>query len=207
MGKNLLIIGASGHGKVVADIALKMGRWESISFLDDNENILQVMGLEVIGKSSDVHQYVKDNDVFIGIGNNAVRKRIHTDLESKHASIPTLVHPTAIIGERVEIEPGTVVMAGAIINCCTSIGKGCIINTGAIVEHDNQVEDFVHLSPGVRLAGTVRVGEGTWLGIGSIVINNITITSESIIGAGAVVVRDIMMAGTYVGVPAKRLSS
>ncbi|NMA64614.1 MAG: acetyltransferase, partial [Clostridiaceae bacterium] len=100
---------------------------------------------------------------------------------------------------------GTVVMAGVVINSSTRIGKGCIINTGATIDHDNVIEDYVHISPGVNTAGTVRVGCGTWLGIGSVVSNNITVTNNCRVGAGAVVVKDITETGTYVGVPARRI--
>lgn len=96
-------------------------------------------------------------------------------------------------------------MAGVVINCCSTIGADCIINTGAIIDHDSVIEDYVHMSPGVHLAGTVKVGRGSWLGIGSVVSNNINICSSCKVGAGAVVLRDITKSGTYVGVPARRL--
>lgn len=207
MKDRLLIIGAGGHGKVVADIALKMDRWDYIAFLDDNDDIKTSMGIEVIGKSADMFRYIKDYDIFVAIGNNETRKVIQEKLEVEGASIPVLIHPDAIIGEKVEINAGTVVMAGVVVNCCTIIGKGCIINTGATIDHDNLIEDYVHISPGVHTAGAVRIGKGTWLGIGSIVSNNITITSGCTIGAGAVVVRDIDKSGTYVGVPARRINN
>lgn len=203
MKKKLLIIGASGHGKVVADLALKMNRWASIGFLDDNEAINCSMGIEVIGKSSDFIKHLHDCDIFVGIGNNIIRKKIFEKLEAEDASIPTLTHPAAVIGEQVDLASGTVVMAGAVINCCTRIGKGCIINTSASIDHDNLIGDYVHLSPGVHLAGTVKIGEGTWLGIGSTVSNNINIASGCTVGAGAVVIKDLTETGTYVGVPAR----
>ena len=203
MKDNLLIVGASGHGRVIADIALKMNRWKSIKFLDDDENIKSSMGIEVIGKSMDAFKYINDWNIFVAIGSNSVRQKIQENLEAEGASIPVLIHPDAIIGEQVEIGDGTAVMAGAIINCCTRIGKGCIINTGATVDHDNLIEDYVHISPGVHIAGTVKIGKGTWLGVGSIVSNNVNITSGCIIGAGAVVVKDITEPGTYIGVPAR----
>jgi len=205
MKDNLLIVGASGHGRVIADIALKMNRWKSIKFLDDDENIKSSMGIEVIGKSVDAFKYINDWNIFVAIGSNSVRQKIQEKLEAEGASIPVLIHPDAIIGEQVEIGDGTAVMAGAIINCCTRIGKGCIINTGATVDHDNLIEDYVHISPGVHIAGTVKIGKGTWLGVGSIVSNNVNITSGCIIGAGAVVVKDITEPGTYIGVPARRV--
>lgn len=205
MKNKLLIIGASGHGKVVADIAMKMNKWQSIAFLDDDERIKSSMGIEVIGKSVDAFTHIEDYDIFVGVGNNATREKIQERLEAEGASIPILIHPNAAIGEQVKLEFGIVVMAGVVINCCTNIGKGCIINTGATIDHDNLIEDFVHISPGAHLAGTVKVGKGTWLGIGSVVSNNVNITSGCKVGAGAVVVKDITETGTYVGVPARKI--
>ena len=205
MKDKLLIIGASGHGKVVADIALKMNRWKSIAFLDDDGSIEVCMGLEVIGKTADAIKYMDEADFFVAIGNNATREKIQEKLEAEGANIPTLIHPNAVIGERVRFGAGTVVMAGIVINCCTEVGKGCIINTGSTIDHDNFIEDYVHLSPGVHTAGTVKIGKGTWIGIGSVVSNNLNITSGCKVGAGAVVVKDITKSGIYVGVPARKI--
>lgn len=205
MKNKLLIIGASGHGKVVADVAIQLNKWKSIVFLDDDENLKQSMNMEVIGKTSDIPMYINDYDIFVGIGNNYIREKIQGNLEKLGASIPALIHPKAIIGEEVEIKQGTIIMAGAIINCCTRIGKGCIINTCATIDHDNIIEDYVHISPGANLAGTVRVGKRTWIGIGGVVSNNVSIVSDCKVGAGAVVVKDISEAGTYAGVPVRRL--
>ena len=205
MKDKLLIIGASGHGKVIADIAIKMNKWKSIAFLDDDESIKSSMGISVIGKSANAHLYMKDYDIFVAIGSNVTREKIQERLEAEGASIPVLIHPMAIIGEQVRFGAGTAVMAGTVINCCTIIGKGCIINTGTTIDHDNFIEDYVHISPGAHTAGTVRIGKGTWLGVGSVVSNNINITNGCKVGAGAVVVKDITEAGTYIGVPARRV--
>ena len=200
----LIIIGASGHGKVVADIAEKMNKWTKIAFLDDDESIKTSMGIHVIGKATDASKYTSDYEIFVGIGNNATREKIQSKLEAEGAKIPVLIHPQAIIGANVEIGAGTAVMAGAVINCCTRIGKGCIINTGATVDHDNLIEDYVHISPGAHTAGSVSIGGGTWLGVGSVVSNNISVTGRCKVGAGAVIIRDITEPGTYIGVPAKK---
>lgn len=205
MKDKLLIIGASGHGKVVADIAIKMNKWDSISFLDDNEAVKVCMGLQVVGKTDDSSKYKDDADFFVAIGNNTIREKIQEKLENKGLSIVSLVHPNAVIGKDVEIGKGTVAMAGAVINSSTRIGKGCIINTSCSIDHDNTIEDYVHISPGANLAGTVKVGKGTWIGIGSVVSNNINICSEATIGAGTVVIKDIIESGTYVGVPVKKI--
>ena len=201
----LLIIGASGHGKVVADIAIKMNKWKNVFFVDDNENIKSSMGIEVIGKLSDVYKYIDNFDVFVAIGNNVIREKIQEQLLNTCASIPVLIHPNAVIGEQIEFGSGSVVMAGAVINCCSKIGKGCIINTGVTIDHDNILEDYVHISPGAHLAGTVVVGKGTWIGMGSSIINNININSNCIIGAGSLVLKNIIELGTYVGIPARKV--
>lgn len=205
MKNKLLIIGASGHGKVISDIAIKMNKWDCIAFLDDDKSIKTSKGIKVIGTSDKVIDYIDDYEIFVGIGNNATREKIQEMLGSVGASIPMLIHPNVVIGEQVEIGTGTVIMAGAVINCCTKIGKGCIINTGSTIDHDNSIEDYVHISPGAHLAGTVKVGKGSWLGIGSVVSNNVSITSDCKIGAGAVVVKNLTKSGVYVGVPVRRV--
>jgi sugar O-acyltransferase (sialic acid O-acetyltransferase NeuD family) len=205
MKNKLLIIGASGHGKVVADIAMKMNKWKKIAFLDNNVGIKTSMGIEVIGTSDSVSEHIDEYEVFVGIGDNTTRQQIHEVLEKSGATIPTLIHPSSVIGGQVEIGVGTVVMAGAVINCCTRIGKGCIINTSCSIDHDNNIENYAHISPGARLAGTVRIGQGSWLGIGSVISNNVKIIGGTIIGAGAVVVKNITVVGTYIGAPARRI--
>ncbi|MEC3884065.1 acetyltransferase [Halobacillus sp. HZG1] len=207
MKNKLLIIGASGHGKVVADVALKMNKWQEISFLDNDKSIESSMGIRVIGTSDNVEEYIKQYDILVGIGDNTIRQKIHKEIEKLGATIPVIVHPDAVIGEKVKFGCGTVVMAGAIVNCCTKIGRACIINTGSTIDHDSFIEDFVHISPGVHIAGTVRVGKGSWLGIGSVVSNNIKLSKGCKIGAGAVVVNNILQPGVYVGIPAKKLVS
>lgn len=205
MKNKLIIIGASGHGKVVADIAIKMNKWQSIAFLDDDESIKTSMGLEVIGKTADAFIYKNEADFFVAIGSNTTREKIQEKLIEQGLNVASLIHPSAVIGTDVEIGIGVAVMAGVVINSSTRIGKGCIINTSASLDHDNVIEDYVHISPGVRTAGTVSISKGTWLGIGSVVSNNVNICSGCKVGAGAVVVKDITEPGTYVGVPARRV--
>lgn len=205
MKNKLIIIGASGHGKVAADIAIKMNKWQSIAFLDDNESIKASMGLEVIGKTIDAFMYKDEADFFVAIGSNATREKVQENLIEQGLNVVKLIHPSAVIGTDVEIGIGTVVMAGVVINSSSRIGKGCIINTSSSLDHDNVIESYVHISPGVSLAGTVKVGKGSWLGIGSVVSNNVNICSGCNVGAGAVVVKAITVPGTYVGVPVRRV--
>lgn len=204
MNNKLVIIGASGHGKVCADIALKLQKYNEIVFLDDNENVKECMNFPVIGRSSDAEQYINEADFLVAIGNAKIRKKVTEQLMKLGANITTLIHPAAIIGREVKLGVGTVVMAGAVINPDSKIGKASIINTCASVDHDCKLEDYVHISVGAHVCGTVEIGEQTWIGAGATVKNNVNICGECMVGAGAVVVKDIEEAGTYVGVPARK---
>lgn len=202
MIKQLIIVGASGHGKVVADIAIKMNRWDCVVFLDDNTSIKKLIELDVVGTTIEAIKYKDKADFFVAIGNNKTRKKIQENFIVQGLNIVTLIHPNAVIGTDVEIGIGTVIMAGVVINSSTRIGNSCIINTCSSVDHDNEIKDYVHLSPGVRTAGNVTVNHTTWLGIGSIISNNVYICEECKIGAGALVIKNITKPGTYIGVPA-----
>lgn len=205
MKDKLIIIGASGHGKVVADIAIKVNMWKSIAFLDDDGYIKTSMGLEVIGKIADAFTYKDESDFFVAIGNNAIREKVQEKLISEGISVVKLIHPKAVIATEAEIGVGTAVMAGVVINSSCRVGKGCIINTSSSLDHDSVIEDYVHLSPGVNLAGKVTVGKGSWIGIGSAISNNINICTDCTVGAGGVVIKDITEPGTYVGIPVRRV--
>ncbi len=205
MKNRLIIIGASGHGKVVADIAIKINSWKRIAFLDDDDTIKSTMGIEVIGKITDAHTFKEEADFIVAIGNNETRENIQRKLMNDGFSVVSLIHPNAIIGTDVEIDIGSCVMAAAVINSSSKVGKGCIINTSSSLDHDNILEDYVHISPGVRTAGNVTIGKGTWLGIGSVVSNDINICSSCKIGAGSLVVKNITEPGTYIGVPVRRV--
>ena len=196
----LIIVGAGGHGKVIADAALKNG-YANICYIDDHATG-DVMGFPIIGTSSDIEDLNDGStDFIIGIGNNAVRKTI---AETYNVNWVSIIHPSVQIGFNAEIGKGTVVMANAVVNVCAKIGEHCIINTGAIVEHDNVIGNYTHISPNVALGGTVRIGSLTHVGIGATVKNNTEICSDCTIGAGAVVVKNIKEPGTYVGVPARK---
>ena len=202
--KAVIIIGASGHGKVIVDIVLKSGD-RLVGFLDDNPNKdKNFIGFPVLGVVDDYREYREQGIEFvIAIGNVEIRERIARKL--KDVSWYTAIHPSAVISDiDVDIGVGTVVMANAVINTGAKIGKHCIINSSAVVEHDNKIDDFVHISVGAKLAGTVSVGKSSWIGIGATVSNNVNICGNCMIGAGTVVVKDIRDAGTYIGVPAKR---
>lgn len=197
----LIVVGAGGHGKVIADNALKNG-YTDICFVDDHATG-ECMGFSIIGVCEELPKLNDGKtDFVIGIGNNAIRKKIAQVYDVNWVS---LIHPSAQIAVNVSVGRGTVVMAGAVVNACAMIGEHCIINTSAVIEHDNVLEDYVHISPKAALGGTVHIGTGTHVGIGATVINNIEICADCVIGAGAAVIRKIVESGTYVGVPARKI--
>lgn len=192
----LIIIGASGHGKVVADIAVLNG-YSDIVFLDDDESVKECAGWPVVEKSNKA----PSGEIFVAIGNPETRRHLMEFYAER--VIPVLIHPKAVVAEDVEIGSGTVIMAGAIVNPGTRIGKGVIVNTSSSIDHDCLVGDYSHISVDAHLCGTVKVKDSVWIGAGAIVINNVNICGECTIGAGAVVIKDISNPGTYIGVPAK----
>lgn len=204
MGEKLIIIGAGGHGKVIADIA-KLNGYKEIYFLDDDINKHKIGEYQIIGTSKDIDKYKEKYDFIVGIGNNKIRKRFSLILNERKIKQPSLIHPSAVIDQTVNIGQGTVVMANVVINADSKIGNGCIINTSSSIDHDCLISNYIHISPGVHIAGTVSVGECSWVGIGATVKNNVYIGSDCIIGAGSVVIDNLLESGTYIGVPARRI--
>ena len=196
MSEKVIIIGASGHGKVIADIVRKNGA-SVCGFLDDD---LSKPG--VVGLVSDCVKY-PDCRFVIAIGNNGIRKKIAQAYPE--LCYYTAIHPRAVLAENVQSGDGSVVMANAVINPDAVIGKHCIINTASVVEHDCKVGDYAHISPGAVLCGTVTVGAGTHIGANAVVRNNCSICADVVIGCGGCVVKDITDAGVYAGVPAERI--
>lgn len=196
MGKEVIIIGAGGHGKVIADIIKKNGD-TVLGFLDDNTEAKDTLGC--------VCDCVKHKDKYfiIAIGNNKIRKAIAE--EYKELKYYTAIHPSAVIADDVKIGCGTAVMANSVINASAVIGKHCIINTAAVIEHDNVMGDFVHVSPNAALCGTVMTGDSCHIGAGAVIKNNVSVAADTVIGVGGAVVSDITVKGTYIGVPVKRM--
>lgn len=202
--KNVIIIGTGGHAKVIADIVIQSGD-NLIGFLTSDTEITEFVGKPVLGRDTDFLKFPNAYYI-IAIGNANVRERISASMP--HVRWYTAIHPKAIIsGLNTTVGEGTVIMANAVVNPFVKVGRHCIINSNAVVEHDNYLSDFVHVSVGAKLAGTVRIGARTWIGVGASVINAIEICKDCMIGAGAVVIRNIDIPGTYVGVPAHRIKS
>lgn len=193
----LYLFGASGHAKVIVDILLSSDKIIQAIY-DDNPKVEEILGIPVL-KTSDAF-IEQSKQCIISIGRNKTRAILS---EKLNANYITAIHPSSVVSSYSEIREGTVVMAKASVNPGVKIGKHCIINTGAIVEHDCIIEDFVHISPNVALAGNVEVGKGTHIGIGACVIQGIKIGKWCTIGAGAVIIGDVPDGATVVGNPGR----
>lgn len=192
--KGLYIFAASGHAKVLIEIA-ELNDLMILGLVDDDYLKTKLFDYRV-----DQSFIEKDQVWVIGLGNNSLRKRIVSRYLKEYI---TLIHPSVNISKRSSVAEGTVIMAGVSINSSVDIGKHCIINTNVSVDHDCIIEDFVHLSPNAALGGNVTVGEGTHIGIGDCVIQGIKIGKWCTIGAGAVVIKNVPDGATVVGNPGR----
>jgi sugar O-acyltransferase (sialic acid O-acetyltransferase NeuD family) len=207
MRRNLAILGASGHGKVVADTALCSG-WQKIIFYDDAYNKKNTKNgpWDIMGNTELLIKNKKNIDgVTVAIGDNIQRMKKLDILKNYGIPIVTIIHPSTVISQYSIISEGCVIFAGSIINSFSEIGKGCIINTASTIDHDCILSEGVHISPGVHLGGDVFIGEMTWIGIGATIKNGIKIGSNTIVGAGAAVINNIENNTIVVGVPAKKI--
>ncbi len=201
----LLIVGAGGHGRVVADIAASDAGWTEIAFLDDGIPASQRSGAwPVIGAFKQLASLTGEFDACVAALGDA-RLRLEHLLQAKAAGfqIPTLVHPGAVVSRQARVAEGVVVCAGAVVNIGANIARGAIVNTGATVDHDCRLEEGVHVCPGAHLAGNVTIGARSWFGIGAVAKQGIRIGSDVTVGAGAVCLVDVADGAMVVGVPAR----
>lgn len=200
----IAIFGASGHGKVVADIALLNG-WDEIDFFDDAwPGITTLEHWDVIGSFDDLlESLVCYSGVIVAIGNNSIREKKLLALKEHGAKIVSLIHPCASVSQFAKLGSGTVIVGGAVINAFASVGVGCIINTGATVGHDCYLSSCVHIAPGANIAGNVEINRCCWIGVGSAIRQGIKLEDNVVVGAGAAVIKDVFAGQTVVGVPAR----
>lgn len=195
---DVIVFGGGGHSKVVLDILFEESKYNVKDVFDDNPKCNEIFGVKVSLTPND--DYFKNKNCIIAIGNNDIRKKIVTNLETNYVMT---IHPTAVVSKFAKIGHGTQIMATAVINPDVEIGHHCIVNTGAIIEHDCILEDYVHVSPSATLGGSVKVGEGTQIGMAASVLPNLEIGKNVMVGAGSVVTENIPDNAVVVGVPGK----
>ena len=203
----VVIVGAGGQGKIVADIlrATKpLGTMFAVGFVDDGpwSNGATVMDLPVLG-SVDALPGIDHDGVVVAIGDNAVRAAVSLALDARGERIVTVQHPSASVSADVELGPGCMISAGAVITPCVRLGRGVLVNTNASIDHDTVIGDFAHVGPRAVGGGRVTIGARTLIGLGAAVLSGCRVGDDAVVGAGAVVTRDVPDAVVVVGVPAR----
>ncbi|HEY4934471.1 MAG TPA: acetyltransferase [Terriglobales bacterium] len=206
-----IVVGASGHAKVLVD-ALRKQNEHVLGFVDPREDLWgkQILGAPVLGGDEVVLERTPSSihmaNGIGSIGSVAKRKRAYEWYVEKGYFFPAVIHPSSVVGDQVTIGKGVQLMAGSVVQTGTVLGDNVIVNTNASVDHDCWIEEYVHVAPGAVLSGGVKVGKGTHIGVGAVVIQGIRIGSDCIVAAGAVVIRDISSGAKVGGVPAKDFS-
>lgn len=203
-------VGAGGHCRVILDIIEKLDRYEVVGLTDQDEQLEGELleGVRIIGQDDQL-EVLRAGGVgyaFLGlgsVGDHRLRKKIYTSLINEGFSLPSLLHPKAVIARSVQIGNACQIMAGVVINPNVKIGNNTIINTSSVVEHDCQIADHVHVAPGVIMGGGVCIAEGAHVGIGATIREGIKLGKGSMVGAGSLVVKDVLSGETVMGVPAK----
>ena len=205
MKDRLIIFGAGGHARVVAEAAQLAG-FQITGFVEQSSDLwgtkileFPVLGDESVFGSSEF----EDCLAVVAVGDNVQREAIVTYLMARNVKFARVIHPSAVISPSAKLGSGIVVLAGAVVNSMAAVGSHCIVNTMASIDHDCSVENFVHISPGAHLAGGCTVGRAAHIGIGASLLADISIGQRCVIGAGAAVIGDIPADAVAVGVPAK----
>lgn len=202
--RNLIIFGAGGHGVSVASVAISAG-YKIAYFIDKKKQGSNLFGIDVLGdldKLGDLEKF----DFAIGVGDNFLRQRIHSDLKNYHSlNFPTLIHRSAIISSFASIEEGTVVMPNGVIGPNSKVGRFCLINTHASIDHDSMMLDFSSLGPSAVTGGNVKVGECSSISISATIMNGITVGDNCVVGASSYLNQNLASNHVAFGVPAKNI--
>jgi UDP-perosamine 4-acetyltransferase len=201
MAGRLLILGAGGHGRAVADVAAECG-WTVAGFTD------RAPGPGVLGRDDDVAALARSariDGAVVGVGNTALDRRaeLFAVIRKAGVTLPALVHPRAIVSRSSTVGEGSVVFGGAVLGAHVTVGENVVIYSGVVIEHDCQIGAHAYLAPGVILSGAVTVATGAFIGAGAVILPGITVSAGATLAAGAVVTRDVAPGTTVMGVPAR----
>ncbi|MGH8582041.1 MAG: acetyltransferase [Gammaproteobacteria bacterium] len=208
---NIVIIGSSGHAKVIIDIVEHEGRYNIAGLLDRYRKAgEQTLGYQVLGQEEDLPELATSRTLrgaIVAIGDNFIRSKVAARVRDVCPDLPfvSAIHPKASIGRDASVGEGTVIMAGVTVNPCCAIGRFCILNTSASLDHDSVMEDFSSLAPRVTTGGNCRIGAYSAVGIGAVLIHDICIGEHTVIGAGAIVLKNLESFSVAYGSPAKAI--
>lgn len=204
--RTVVVVGAGGAGReITAWYRAAQPDCEILGILDQDESTHGQRvrgGLKVLGSIGWLRENIVD-DVVVGVGGPAARRRITVALADLGVAPTTVAHPNALIGERVTIGDGTIISPGAILTVDVQVGRSVYVNYGAAIGHDSTIGDYSVIAPQAAIAGNVTIGPGVDFGIGASCIQGVTIGEGAIIGGGACVIQDIPPGHVAVGVPAK----
>ena len=201
MDNKIIFLGYSGHAYSVIDAAVA-NNCKILGYCDFNENSKNPFGIKYLGYEKELLGEQKEL-FFPSVGDNLLREKIITFIESKHWNQTTIIHPSSIISSRATIGASVFISSGVIINAIAHISKGCIINSGALIEHECEIGAYCHIAPGATIAGDVKIGARSFIGANATIIPGITIGNNVTIGAGTIVIKDIPDGVTCVGNPAR----
>lgn len=203
--KKLILVGGGGHCKSVIDVAESAG-FQIQGILDIPENVgKKVLGYSIVGTDDQIPDYVNDAVFIVTVGHikdASLRIKLHQKIVDAGGTLATIIASSAHVSKYAQIEEGSVVMHQAVVNADASIGRGCIINTFANIEHDVKIGDYCHISTGAMINGNCVVGNETFFGSQSVMVNGLEITSGCVIGAGSLVRKNAKQKGIYSGNPA-----
>ena len=209
--KNIVVIGSSGHAKVIIDIIQKEGKFNIVGLLDRFRDVgEQTLGYPILGEEEDLPNLITEHALegsIIAIGDNFIRSKVASKISEISPDLPFVssIHPSASIASEVSIGEGTVVMAGVSINSCSTIGKFCILNTNCSIDHDSVLENFASLAPRVTTGGNCRIGQYSAISIGAVLIHGIDIGEHTVVGASSLVMKHIDPFTVAYGAPAKAI--
>ncbi len=212
MRPGIVLYGSGGNARVILDMLRLDDRFHVVGLIDDNpaRHGQRVFGAPILGDDKTLAELQKQGlqHVVNAVGsakNTAPRTTVHDKLVAMGFTLPSLVHPSVILGQEVTIGAGSLLMAGVIVNPGTTIGRNCLINTGTVIEHDCTIEDHVFIGPACALAGNTKIGQGAFIGIGANAIQGLTIGKDAVVAGGAMVIRDVGPGWWVMGVPARRI--
>jgi sugar O-acyltransferase (sialic acid O-acetyltransferase NeuD family) len=211
--EDVFLFGASGHAKVVIDILERVGRYRVVGLYDDDPALQSGVFLRypLLGGRERLLESIRKRTspagAIVTIGDNHARRRVAQWLQEQGCRLVNAQHPSSQIARDVDLGPGVVIAAGAVVNPATRVAEGAIVNTAASIDHDCSIEPYAHIAPGSRLCGGVHIGSGTLIGAGSVIIPGIRVGCDVVVGAGSVLIRNVPSNTKVAGCPARVLGA